>query len=102
MVFVLCTAGTPVRVPMAGMYFSAVSKSGDKNCPKALAPTAPGKMFSAGTGRNDGANAVVPTWRIHSMAAILFSGKVPSIVAGAGCDALICPRIDQGVASGAG
>ena len=56
------TAGTPVSVPIGGMNFSAVSQSGDVKRPNAIAPMASGKMFRAGVGRNEVANAgAVPT-----------------------------------------
>src|SRR6185436_3627653 len=93
-VFVDCTAGTPVRVPTAGMTLPAVSQSGELNRPNTMRPTAPGKTSSAGTATNE--DVVEPLLRIcrfHWIVATLARGKLARIVAGVTGIALMRSRI---------
>ncbi len=67
MSFVPCTAGTPVRVPTAGMILPVVSQSGELNLPNAMRPT-PGCASSAAVGTATGLRApVVDVCRLNVM-----------------------------------
>ena len=87
-------AGTPVRVPVAGMILAGVSQSGESNWPNTIRPTAPGNTSSAGTGRKD--DVVEPLLKVcrrHWIAATFALGKSARMRAGAGVRALSRSRI---------
>src|SRR5712691_8529657 len=58
-----CGTGVPSFVPVAGITSAAFSYFGDAYDPNAIAPTEPGKIASAGVGRNEVVNVIVPVCR---------------------------------------